>query len=196
MTVDRDPAAASRRFIFRAALLVAPLVLGAIGAPYLLRQHGAGAPAAKAPHKSALESQLESQLGSPVESPREPPRDRPPTSEEIAAAEHAHRELGKTAERTWGRAVHLSPQDARLDAAGEVTSRFEGFGVSVETEPAGAHVFVDGQDLGETPLVASVSCELGARVVVRLVKPPLAPAERATTCRRDTLVALSAKLRR
>ncbi len=194
MTLDRDPAAASRRFVLRAALLVAPLVLGAIGAPFLVRHLRAGAPAAP-----LLIRQLRGGAPAPApaaDEPREPPRDRPPTSEEIAEAARAQRELGRTAERTWGKAVHLAPQDARLDASGEATSRFEGFGVSVESEPAGAHVFVDGQDLGETPLVASVSCEPGARVVVRVVKPPLAPAERITTCRRDTLVALSAKLRR
>jgi hypothetical protein len=170
MALDREPSASTRRILIRATLLLVPLLAAAAGAPFVLRQ-----------------------LRSPVEPPR---RERPPTEEEIAASASADRELARTERRTWERATYLAPAAARRDDSGEVTSRFEGFGISVETEPAGARVVVDGADLGETPLVASVHCTPGEVVRVRLERPPLRGQERATTCRENTLVELAAKLSR
>ena len=165
---------ASRRLVFRAVVLVAPLVLGSLAAPVIVRGLRGGAPAG------------------PLQ---EVVRDRQPTSEEILEALRTERELARMEERTWGQADFVAPQEPRPDASGEITSRFKGFGISVESQPSGAHVLVNGEDLGETPLVTSVSCEPGVRVIVRLIKSPLLLAERVTTCRDDTLVALSAKLR-
>ena len=172
MPLDRDPSASTRRILVRTALLVLPLLAAAAGAPFVLR-HLRGAPAAAVP-----------------------PRDRSPTEEELAAALRAERELARIERRTWEGATYLAPSAARRDDSGEVTSRFEGFGISVETEPAGARVVVGGADLGETPLVASVACTVGEVVRVRLERPPLRPQERTTTCRANTLVELSAKLTR
>jgi hypothetical protein len=108
----------------------------------------------------------------------------------------AHGELARTERRTWEGATYLAPAAARRDDSGEVNSRFEGFGISVETDPAGARVVVDGADLGETPLVAAVACAPGEVARVRLERPPLRPQERTTTSRENTLVELSAKLSR
>jgi hypothetical protein len=171
MALDRDPSASTRRILIRAVLLLLPLLAAAAGAPVFLRHL----------------------RGAPVEAP---PRERPPTEEELAASVRAHRELARTERRTWEGATYLAPADARRDDSGEVTSRFEGFGISVETEPAGARVVVDGADLGETPLVAAVNCTPGEVVRVVVERPPLRPVERTTTCRENTLVELSAKLSR
>jgi hypothetical protein len=171
MDLDRDPSTSTRRILIRAALLVLPLVAAVAGAPFILRHL----------------------RGAPVEVP---PRERPPTEEEMALSVRADRELARTERRTWEGVTYLAPAAARRDDAGEVTSRFEGFGISVETEPSGARVMLDGADLGETPLVASVGCTPGEVVRVRLERPPLRPQERTTTCRENTLVELSAKLSR
>lgn len=171
MALDRDSSASTRRIIIRAALLMLPLLAAAAGAPFFLRHL----------------------RGAPVEAP---PRERPPTAEELAASAKAERELARTERRTWEGATYLAPADARREDSGEVTSRFHGFGISVETEPAGARVLLHGEDLGETPLIASVDCTPGEVVRVRLERPPLRPQERSTTCRENTLVELSAKLSR
>jgi hypothetical protein len=171
MPLDHEPSSSARRIIIRAALLLVPLLAAAVGAPYVLRQLHGGPPA-------------------------QGPRERPPTDEEIAARAKAEKKLAGAEQAVWDGASHIAPQEARVDASGERINRFQGFGVSVESEPAGARVIVNGEDLGETPLVASVRCDPGAKVQLRVEKPPLAPATRTTTCRADTLVELAFKLRR
>jgi hypothetical protein len=175
MPLDREHAAPARRIAFKAALLLIPLLGGAFLVPHVLRQLRGGEPA-------------------PAQ--QEERGDRPPTEEEIAASAKADRKASEMDRALWENASHIAPEEARVDAWGERTARFQGFGVSVDSEPAGARVIVNGEDLGETPLVTSVHCEPGTKVQLRIEKPPLAPARRVTTCRADTLVELSAKLRR
>ncbi|BDG09527.1 PEGA domain-containing protein [Anaeromyxobacter paludicola] len=99
--------------------------------------------------------------------------------------------------RGWERSSTIAPRSEQRDpATGEVTLPFHGFGLSVDSTPPGARVLVDGRDLGETPLLASVTCAPGAQVEVRVEKPPLAAARRTTTCRSDTLVKLAVTLAR
>jgi hypothetical protein len=173
MARDADPASSTRRIVTRAALLLVPLVAGAIAAPRLLGHLGAGG-AGRAPAESAF---------------------RPPTEDEIETSAEADRRLAE-AERGWRKSTVIVPEDARPDASGETVRRFQGFGISVESAPEGARVLVNGADKGETPLVASVECTPGDPVRIELQKPPLSPQQRVTTCRADALVELSVKLAR
>ncbi len=81
-------------------------------------------------------------------------------------------------------------------ATGERTAPFEGFAVSVETQPPGALVLVGGVPRGEAPVLAGVDCEPGAVVEIRAEKAGLKPARATTRCRSDTLVKLVVRLRR
>jgi hypothetical protein len=91
----------------------------------------------------------------------------------------------------------LTPRDAKVDrATGERVAPFHGFGVSVDSTPGGARVLAGGVELGETPLVASIACEPGATVVVRVEKAGFGAWSARTRCRRDALVSLDARLRR
>jgi hypothetical protein len=119
----------------------------------------------------------------------------PPTRAELDQADRAERELARTETRGLERVTVIAPEEARLDpATGEAVRRFEGFGLSVESTPPGARVIVNGQALGETPLVAGVSCTPGATVEVRLTLPAGRAARRTTTCRENTLVELKVPL--
>ena len=171
MARDTAPAASARRIIARALLLLIPIVVAAVAAPRLLGQVHPGR--ARAPE----------------------PRFRPPTDDEIEAAGRAERRLAE-AQRGWERTSVIAPQDGRRDGRGEVVRWFQGFGVSVESTPGAARVLVDGRDVGQSPLVASVQCEPGDAVQIEVRKPPLPAQRRVTTCRRDALVELSFHLSR
>jgi hypothetical protein len=164
-----DPESSARRIIFRASLLLLPLVGLALGVPYLMHW------------RPSL--------------PELPPAgDRPATDDEIKAARKAEDRL-HDAEKSWQHSSIIAGEDAVLDASGERVRRFEGFGVSVESRPPGAEVRVNGKALGETPLVASVDCTPGERVEVEVKKGSRAPVRQTTRCRKDQLVELSVELR-
>lgn len=178
LRMDRDVSSSSRRIVVRALFLLAPLVGLALAAPWivsLLRARGGiEVPAAAA---SA-------------------PKERPPTGEELRASANADRKLAELEQEAARREETLVPESAAPDAAGERVRRFQGFGVSVESVPAGAWVRADGAELGTTPLVASVACTPGARVVVEVGGPRLRMVRRVLTCRADQLVELSLRLQR
>jgi hypothetical protein len=90
----------------------------------------------------------------------------------------------------------IAPREARTDASGERVAPFHGFGVSVDSVPAGARVIAGGVDLGETPLTASVACAPGDPVALRVEKAGFRAWRRETRCRADALVLLEARLRR
>jgi hypothetical protein len=159
-----DPSARARRYAFLAAGALAVAAGGVWGLSAFV---GRGRPA---PARSGFE---------------------PPTQAEIDTAARAEHDLARAERRGLERSTVLAPDEGRLDAgSGEVVRRFQGFGVSVESEPEGARVLVNGTDLGETPLVASVACEPGEAVVVRASLPGRREARRTTTCRADALVEL------
>jgi hypothetical protein len=89
----------------------------------------------------------------------------------------------------------LVPRGAK-DVDGERVAPFHGFGVAVDSAPAGARVFAAGVEVGETPITASVRCMPGERVEVRVRKPGFHEWRRATRCRPDALVLLDARLAR
>ncbi len=114
-----------------------------------------------------------------------------------AAARAASEELARLEARNWSRAQVLSPgPELRDPATGEVTSPFHGFAISVDSSPSGARVLVDGGENGETPLAASLDCEPGRDVEVRVEKAGYRPLRRAVRCRADTLVRLEVRLER
>jgi hypothetical protein len=163
-----DPASSSRRIIARAALLLLPLVGMGIATPYLLRSRAAGA-----------------------EAP--PPSDRPATDEEEKAARVAEERLAD-ARKGWQGSSTIAPKDGVPDAKGERVRWFQGFGLSVESWPAGARVKVNGVDEGVTPLLTSVACAPGERVTVEVRKASLRSKRRTTVCRKDELVLLEFEL--
>jgi len=164
---ERDPSARIRRF---ALLALAALAVASAGAWALSAWWGRGRPPAE---RTGFE---------------------PPSQAELDAAARAERDLARVETRGLERSSVLAPEEARADGSGERVRRFQGFGVSVESVPAGARVVVNGADLGETPLVAGVSCAPGERVEVRVAKPGWREARHPTTCRADALVELHVEL--
>ncbi len=132
---------------------------------------------------------LRSVIGRPfgAGSAREPP----PDLRETAAA------VADVTRENWGKAEFIQPREEEVDqASGERLLPFQGFAVSVESVPAGARVTVDGREVGESPVLASVECSPGTEVRVRVEKAPLRPQDRTTRCRADKLVKLSVRLSR
>jgi len=112
-----------------------------------------------------------------------------------SVARAANEELARVEARGWSRVEIVSPRRERRDPeTGEVTSPFQGFGISVDSSPAAARVLVDGGELGETPLVASSSCVVGHDVEVRVEKAGFRPHRRTLRCRTDALVHLEVRL--
>lgn len=89
---------------------------------------------------------------------------------------------------------YLAPIKTEAGAAGEEVADFQGFAVSVDTEPPGAVVSIRGVVRGEAPVFASVDCRPGEKVEIRAQRAGLAPVRRETVCRKDTLVKLTLRL--
>ena len=91
----------------------------------------------------------------------------------------------------------LDPIRPRADLqTGEQVAPFSGFAVSVDTDPAGALVSVDGVPRGEAPVIAGVDCSPGDRVELAAERAGFPVTRTWTTCRRDTLVKVTVRLRR
>lgn len=200
------------RFAIRAAFLVVPLVLAAVAQPHVRRWAtaptgpgpGAAVPAARQAVRAAEQAaaasarQADAALGDapaggPAGAAAEPPRRDGPTVEEIEANRAAQEALAE-AQRGWKKVEVLAPRPAVPDASGELVSPFQGFGLSVDSRPAGATVLVDGLDQGQTPLLTTVDCRPGEPVQVRLVHPGRRPVLRSVRCRQDALVSFTATL--
>lgn len=186
MTSSTDPGAASRRLVARALFLVLPMVAIGVALPRVIR-HLRGPTAVP----TSLDGPLVPGAAPSPEAP--PPKPESPTPEQIEKAREAKVALGR-AEKGWEKVTVIAPRAGIVGEDGLETLPFQGFGVSVDSEPVGATVTAGGVELGETPLVASVRCAPGSDVKVRVEKPPLPAWERAVRCRADTLVKLSAKL--
>jgi hypothetical protein len=85
---------------------------------------------------------------------------------------------------------------ARDAATGEEIAPFSGFALSVETDPPGALVAVDGVVRGESPVFTGLACTPGTPIRVRAEKQGLPAREARTACRADTLVRLTLRLGR
>lgn len=122
-------------------------------------------------------------------------REPPPARTREAAARTAEEKLSRIEAQNWSHVEILAPREQRGDpASGEARSPFHGFAISVSSSPAGARVLVDGDEKGETPLAASVDCEPGREVQVRIEKAGYRAQRRSLRCRADALVRLSARL--
>jgi len=159
----------ARRIVVRAALLLLALLAVAGAAPWAI-------------------DKLRWRSAAPV------PGDRPPTEEELRASSEADARLADV-EHAWQGSTSISATDASLDASGERVRWFQGFGVSVESVPAGATVVVNGEERGETPITTSVECKPGEPVRVEIRKQGLRAVRRSTRCRQDQLVELAVQLR-
>jgi PEGA domain len=125
------------------------------------------------------------------------PRPPPPAEARESAIRAAQDNLARIEAQNWSRVEILSPSRARRDPeTGELTAPFQGFGISVDSTPAGARVLVDGGEMGDTPLVASIDCEAGREVEVRVEKAGYRAQRRAVRCRADALVRVEVRLER
>jgi hypothetical protein len=194
--------AATFRFLAKVLLLVAPLVVAVVFGPRLLRW--------ARPQLSGLAIRIRgvgggadgvsrAELpppGGPIAAPEASSSSVPPAPPpEARGAATAAQRLARLQQESLGKSTVLAPQEAKVDAAGERIRWFQGFGLSVESEPKRAAVRVDGRDVGETPLVTTVDCAPGDEVVIEVHKKGRKPQRRTTTCREDTLVELRVKLR-
>jgi len=186
MALDKEQAASTRRIAVRALFLLVPLVGGAIALPRVVAKVRASQALAAARAASA-------DTAGEKRPPEEPPKPREaPTPEEIEKAFAAEKAL-KDAERGWQRVEVLAPGAPAVPGK-ETTAPFQGFGLSLESEPDGATVTVDGRGLGETPLLAGLRCQPGAIVRIHVARDPLPPRDVTTLCRADTLVKLRVRL--
>jgi hypothetical protein len=91
----------------------------------------------------------------------------------------------------------LEPLRTSLDPrTGEQIAPFSGFAVAIDTEPPGARVLIDGIERGEAPVLAGVPCGPGEEVAIHAAQHGAGEASAVTTCRPDTLVKLTLRLRR
>lgn len=189
MVLDPYQAASTRRIAARALFLVVPLALGAIA---MARVGGPLRAARKA--TADVAAAQGAQAGTPptaeVAPPARPPES--PTPEQIEKAYAATKALGE-AQRGWQRVEVFAPSPPAAPGV-EQTAPFQGFGLSLESEPDGASVTVDGRTVGETPLLAGHRCEPGATVKIRVARDPFPARELTTLCRADTLVKLRVRL--
>jgi len=175
MTTPLEPRASARRLALWAAFLVLPLVLGAFFLPGLVRTlRGASA------------------QGEPSAAARRP---EPPTPGQIEAAREAEEAYAR-AQAGWKKSQTYAPREPERDASGAMVSPFQGFGVAVETTPPGAQLAVNGEALGQTPLVASVPCRPGQALELSLTLAGYQVHRRGLRCRADQLQHLTVELRR
>jgi hypothetical protein len=185
---DRSPSAG--RFTRWAIQLVLPLLLSAAAMPWALERLQAERRALPATSPRAQPDGAVEPPGAP-EPPRHPEA---PTTAEIEAARETEVEAARIQQRNLAGAVTISPRQATTNADGERVAPFHGFGLSVESTPAGASVRVSGSDVGQTPIVTTVACAPGRDVEVRVEKPGFKPVRRAVRCRADALLELSVLL--
>jgi hypothetical protein len=195
MGAPADPGAAARRVALWAAFLVLPLVLGALLLPRVAGWLRGGGPAAAAPPSVEGLRALAGAAADPAAAGAAPRPPAGPTTGQIEAAREAEVALAE-AQRGWARTQTIAPREPARDEGGDLVSPFEGFGLDVVTEPAGARVLVDGRDLGETPLLAAVPCRPGTTLEVVLERRGARRHRQAVRCRADTLLHLSVSLPR
>jgi hypothetical protein len=78
----------------------------------------------------------------------------------------------------------------------EERSRFTGAILMVESQPPGATVRVNGIDQGEAPVSVGLDCLPGRELVIDFSLPGFEKSTHRTLCPRDTLVKVTARLRK
>jgi hypothetical protein len=115
-----------------------------------------------------------------------------PSTLQVAAAAKAESDLQKT-RANWEKVTILSPREGKGSAVGE-RHPFDGFALSVETDPEGSAVSVNGKPLGPSPVMTAYSCAVGQPLVVRAEHPKLGAREAKLECGANELVRISLKL--
>jgi hypothetical protein len=190
--MSRDETPSAGRFTRWAILLVLPLILGAAFMPWILKR------------LRAAPSQLPATLsgvpvigdGEPVKPPEPPRRPEAATPEEREAARAATAEAARLEQRHLAASSVITPREAITTPRGERVAPFQGFGLSIDTTPAGARVLVGGKEMGETPLVAGVDCAPGDEVEIAVERRGYRTVRRTVRCRADALLELAFKLAR
>jgi len=184
---DRSPSAGN--FTRWAVLLLVPVVLSAAAMPWVLGhlRTGRGGLGGGSLGGAVADSE------SPPEQPRHPEA---PTAAEIEAATTSSIEAARLQQRNLESAEMYAPRGAKTTASGERLAPFQGFGLSIGTTPLGARVLVDGNDVGESPIVTTVDCEPGQDVEVVVEKRGFRSERRNVRCRVDALLELSVALGR
>ncbi len=163
---------AVRRLVLGAVALVALLAASAFAVRGVLGRVGAA--------RKAASPLLEGLPGTPRSQEPEKPSVSP---EELAALQ-----------RSWVDSQTLAPRGDRVDrATGERVAPFQGFGLQIDSAPAGARVIVNGEEMGTTPLLTTVDCRPGDDVEVRALRGTES-ARAVTRCREDALVKLQLRL--
>jgi hypothetical protein len=190
--MSRDETPSAGRFTRWAVMLVLPLVLGAASMPWIMRKLRA----APGPLPATL-SGASTSPADPTGQPPEPPR-RPEaaTPEEREAARTATAEAARIEQRHLAASSVITPRAAVATAEGERVAPFQGFGLSIDTTPAGARVLIGGKEVGDAPLVAGVECAPGDEVAVAVELRGYRTARRTVRCRTDALLELAFKLGR
>jgi hypothetical protein len=194
MRNDDTPSAG--RFARWAALLVLPLILAALAIPRVLERLKTtrqAVPASLAGAATATAPSGAAEVSATPEPPRHPEA---PGAAEMEAARAAEVEAARLKQRHLAASTTITPREAVTTADGEKVAPFQGFGLSIESTPAGARVLVGGKEVGETPIVTSVDCVPGDAVEVGVEKRGLRPARRTVRCRADALLELRVKLAR
>ncbi|HYS79462.1 MAG TPA: hypothetical protein VEM76_02070 [Anaeromyxobacteraceae bacterium] len=98
-------------------------------------------------------------------------------------------------QKSWLDSESIAPRSDRVDpATGERVGVFHGFGLQIDTVPAGAEVLVAGEEMGTSPLLTTVACRPGEELLVRAQLDRQVASTR-TRCRKDVLVKLLLTLR-
>jgi hypothetical protein len=185
MVLDPKQAASTRRIAFRALFLAAPLLIAGLAIPRVL-------PRLAAARQAAVPATPGSPMAPSEAAPPAPRAPEAPSPEQLERSVATARALGE-AERGWRKVEILSPAAPAAPGV-EQTAPFQGFGLSLESEPDGATVTVDGRVLGETPLLTGLPCTPGSSLRLRVARDPLPARELTTLCRADTLVKLRVRL--
>jgi hypothetical protein len=166
---------ALRRIGLVAAALVAMATFSALALPSLLSR------VRSARSTAGIDAMLPSPRDIEV---RGAPEERKVSPEELASLQ-----------KSWVGSQSYAPRSDRLDpATGERVGAFEGFGLTVDTEPQGASILVNGEELGTSPLLTTVDCAPGEEVRVEARRGRLR-ARTVTRCRADQLAKLRMALR-
>jgi len=193
-----------RRFALWAASLVLPLVLGGLLLPGLRRwaagpdkvaaardavRAAEGAASAQARAADAVAGEGASADAAPPRAPELP------SDEAIQRAHDSAVALGRSEQRGLEGAVVLAPGEAAPDGR-ESVRPFDGFGLSIDSSPAGARVRLDGREAGLTPLLTSVDCSPGDAIAVAVEARGRKAHRRTVVCRKDALVSFTVTLAR
>lgn len=75
-----------------------------------------------------------------------------------------------------------------------IRGHFTGFSLLVDSQPAGAQVFVDGESRGRTPSLMNLQCRLGSDIEIRVEKAGYESYRHTSACEGSAIVSVKPKL--